>query len=347
MEITLTRITSKPEKSDFKQFAVASFFANSPHLVGAFELISRLLRLLDNPGADCEEMAETIHADARLTEILVQRANSGSYAGFCRAASLSEAIMRLGMRKVHRLAMEAVTLRALTLSPFGLHARSLMRHSFVTATAAEVLAHRLTTENPEMVFCAALLHDIGKVVLAGVCGTEYFRLLEECAENNWDVESAEQRAFQTGHSEVAGELLRVCKFSQRISAAVASHHSPNNATNDSERLAALIYAANILAYRIGCGDGCPSYALAPDEFALAIVGLNGDALWDYQDKILEILRCGYDPRVNTAAMPSRSLLNLPRQTRARQGTPDSAFNAAITTDELVSNSTGRWRVVQN
>src|SRR5258706_15536746 len=75
----------------------------------AFELIPRLLVLLDDPEVNSDTLANIIHADAGLTTNVLHAANNAAFAGSCRTESLPQAIIRLGLREIYRLITTIIT----------------------------------------------------------------------------------------------------------------------------------------------------------------------------------------------------------------------------------------------
>src|ERR1044071_7853701 len=279
-------LNSRGEKNKRPVPDIGSLIASFSFLPPAFELVPRLLLLLDDAEANCEDFAEMIRIDPGLTANVLRIAQSALYGGAQRIVSLSEAIMRLAVREVYRLVTEIITSPALKMADgFAFGRVDLWRHSLATAVAAEMLCRQLTNEDAEAVFSAALLHDLGKPLLGRAMGREYFALLKRCAEENRSVHEAEQEEFQLNHAEVAGRLLRSWKFPDSIVAAVAGHHFAT-AANHSEA-SALVYAGNILAYRTGQGNGYPIHAGSPDPAILAVIGLDEEALWKFEDEVSE------------------------------------------------------------
>jgi putative nucleotidyltransferase with HDIG domain len=291
MDLQLTRrIVPAAMKRDFKPLPLDSVITELRHLPAAFELVPQLLSLLDDPDADCDAMAEIIRIDPGLTANVFRIANSARWGAAGKAASLSEAILRLGMREVYRLVIEIVTSPALKKDDaFYFGPVDLWRHSLATAVAAQELARHRTNENPEFVFTAALLHDIGKTLLGRVAGEEYSELLQTCAETNASVLAAEREAFQTDHTEVAGRLLRAWRIPERIVSAVAGHHLPAKVREENRALAALIHVGNAVAYRINQGNGFPSYALSLDTTAMTLINVEMGDLDGFEQEIVEIL----------------------------------------------------------
>jgi hypothetical protein len=71
--------------------------------------------------------------------------------------------------------------------------------------------------------------------------------------------------------------------------AVVGHHWPVKVREENRALAALIYAGNVMAYRIDQGNGFPDYATMPDQTALAVVGLEKQDLCGFEEEIVEML----------------------------------------------------------
>src|SRR4051812_20198452 len=160
-----------------------------------------MMSLLDNPESDCNDLAELIRIDPSLTAAVFRVSNSARFASHGAAHSLSQAIVRLGFREVFRVILGIVTAPAFKDPDASLFGRvDLWRHSLATAVAAQVLAERLTQQDPEIAFSAGLLHDIGKSILLRVARDQYVELLEKCADNNRSVRFAEWELFGTDHS---------------------------------------------------------------------------------------------------------------------------------------------------
>jgi putative nucleotidyltransferase with HDIG domain len=276
---------------DLRLKAADAIIASSTFLPATFELLPRLLLLLEEPEPDFERLGELIRIDPALTADILRLSNSAIVGGARRNESLSEAMSRLGLREVYRIVTEIVTaplFKSVAAAPY--QPIDLWRHSLATAVASQVLARHLTPEDPEVAFTAGLLHDIGKSLFSRVARADYQQLLQLCADQNMDVYAAELDEFGVDHAHIGARLLRAWKFSERIAAAIEAHHAPLEAKRGYGELAAIIYAANILAYRIGEGNGYPSYMASPDENVLAAIQLSPADLAAYEDEVAEMLR---------------------------------------------------------
>src|SRR4051812_35941180 len=149
----------------------------------AFQIVPKLLLLLDDPEANSEQLAELIRVDPGLTAEVLRVCNSAFYTGEYRAETLNEGVMRIGLREVYRIVMKVIASPVLgePQKGYGREQGNLWNHSLATATAAEIFS-RGKGDHPEVAFTAALLHDIGKLVVNQALDGDYSRLIKEAKE---------------------------------------------------------------------------------------------------------------------------------------------------------------------
>jgi putative nucleotidyltransferase with HDIG domain len=278
-------------ETDLRLKAVEAIIASPNLLPATFELMPRLLLVFEDPEPDFERVGELIRIDPSLTADILRISNSALMGGARRTESVNEAISRVGLREVFRIVMEILTsplFKSVAAAPY--QRIDLWRHSLATAVASQVLARHVTGEDPEVAFTAGLLHDIGKALFSRAARADYLQLLQLCADQNMAVFETEREEFGANHAQIGARLLRSWKFSDRIAAAIEGHHAPLEAKRDHAQLAAIIYAGNILAYRIEEGNGCPGYVVNPDEDALASIDLRPTDLSGYEDEVRVMLQ---------------------------------------------------------
>jgi HD-like signal output (HDOD) protein len=119
-------------------------------------------------------------------------------------------------------------------------------------------------------------------------------ILDACEPANRPHFRAEQQAYETNHATIGSMLLKRWRFPENIVAAVKFHHDPINAPDDSQRLASLVFAANIIAYRLGLGSGHPDYVIHPDPAFLQPLGLQPGDLAEYEHEVQTAFRRDQD-----------------------------------------------------
>ncbi|HEV8542159.1 MAG TPA: HDOD domain-containing protein [Verrucomicrobiae bacterium] len=256
----------------------------------AFELIPRLLVLLQDPEGNSESLADAIRLDAGLTADVLHISNTVFFASNRRIETLQEAIMRLGLREIYQIVTKVIASPLLGDSgQTGFQRFDLWRHSLACAVAAKILANDTGASDPEVAFTAGLLHDVGKVVLTHALGAEYIKLADETRAANAAFFEAEKRVLKVTHPDVGARLLQRWKFPESIVSAVEFHHAPTAPSNRQKGLAALIYLANVLAHRAIPQNTCPEYVALPQPAFLRLINVSPDALDRYQAEITEAL----------------------------------------------------------
>ena len=131
----------------------------------SFDTVTRLIGALEDPDIGLAQIAALITVDPLLSARVLALANSAAYnpAGDT-VQQLQKAIERLGVENVRVVAL-AVATRQMMLAheaaAFRELADRIWTHSLHTASAAYVLARKLTRQHPDEALLAGLLHNIG------------------------------------------------------------------------------------------------------------------------------------------------------------------------------------------
>ncbi len=215
-------------------------------------VIGRILSTAADPEASALDLGKHIAADQSLTATLLRLVNSAYYGLYRQVDNIAEAIVMLGFLEVRNLALTATAFRTLgdPLSEFD--RRQLWAHALGAALAAERCA-ALARVKVSGVFEAALLHDIGKVVLDVLYPTAYAEVMQMAREENRFVREVEQETFGLDHAAAGAILADHWNLPPDVAAAIARHHGPLDTTTDSP-LPPLTMLANYTAYEAGLGE---------------------------------------------------------------------------------------------
>lgn len=238
-----------------------------------FQIVPKLLLLLDDPESNSEELAELIRVDPGLTTEVLRVCNSAFYSGGFRAETLSEAVMRIGLNTVYEVIMKVIASPVLSEPEknYGAEQINLWNHSLAVATAAEIIA-RDRGDHSEIAFTAGLLHDIGKLVVNKALDGDYSSILKEAEAKQQPLHTIEKGIFNMDHADAGSILLNRWNLPQNIVLSIRYHHKPANA-GESARLASIVHLANYLAFTIGQGSGYQSYPRFVDPKALSALRL--------------------------------------------------------------------------
>jgi len=140
-----------------------------------------------------------------------------------------------------------------TVPGYDLPPGEMWRHSIAVSVAAEGLIKELNTPKADEIFTAALLHDVGKLVL-GEFVKDDIEKIEKIASKNVSFEVAEQIALGTDHAEIGAKILETWGLPAGIVSAVRWHHNPD-AADETSTLIDIVHVANVLCLMIGIGVG--------------------------------------------------------------------------------------------
>jgi len=127
-----------------------------------------LQTLLRDENADLSRIESAIAKDPALVVQVLRLANSALYAGLNEITTVRQALMRLGARRVSRLATAAAQLSLYRSNDALLagYMTDLWLHAYACALGASWLAEKSAhTHLTEAAFLAGLLHDIGKLLI--------------------------------------------------------------------------------------------------------------------------------------------------------------------------------------
>lgn len=192
--------------------------------------VTALATQISREDFDIEEVVSTISFDPALTIRLLRAANSAASATREPIGTARAAVVRLGPGAVLSLAM-ASAVRSEMVRPIEAYRYTegqLWRHSVACAVVAETASRFCEVSLPPETFTAALLHDIGKLVMSRSLDEETVRFMKRAREEGGLTPlEAEIETFGVHHGEVGSVLTEYWELPASIGAAIHHHHDPN------------------------------------------------------------------------------------------------------------------------
>ena len=227
-------------------------------------VLKRLSVIIEKPQVSLNEITAFVSQDPALTTKILKMVNSAIYGFPGRISSVSHAIMLLGLNVVKGLLLGVSVFEVMQKAMGGLR-----EHSLACAVTARILAQRKGLKEPESVSVAALLHDIGKVILALEFPKEYQAVLTEAQQKGITVYEAERTIFSESHAMVGFWLSEKWRFPNSLTEVIAKHHNPQMAQYAPIETA-IVHISDILvrAKSIGFAGGTYIPAVNPDAFDL-------------------------------------------------------------------------------
>jgi putative nucleotidyltransferase with HDIG domain len=166
----------------------------------------------------------------------------------------------------------ASTLMDRAVPGYDLPPGELWRHSLAVSVAAEGLVHELELGAGEEIFTAALLHDVGKIVL-GQFLQEGYDKVKLALDQGLSFLAAESIALGTTHAEIGARVLWKWALPEAMIRTVRWHHAPDEA-GPPDTMLDIVHVANMLCLMIGIGVGREGLHHLPSPVVTRRLGLS-------------------------------------------------------------------------
>ena len=216
----------------------------------------RMKQVAYNPDSSLIELVDIIKYDQGMTANILRICNSSYFGLKKRIVSIKQAVAYLGVEKVACLVMMGSSAGNFkkAQSGYDLDEGELWRYSVSSALIAQDLAEKLNPNNISLIFTAALLKDIGKVILHDYVRDSFKEIIEAVQKKGLAFMDAEKEIIGIDHAEVGARVAERWRFDPEMVNIIRYHHSPNKADRDNRSLP-IIYLADSICMMIGIGVG--------------------------------------------------------------------------------------------
>ena len=260
---------------------------------------SRVLALLEQEEPDIRKLRGEIESDPALAGRLMRVANSAAFRPVHPYGTLDEVVMRLGTKTVGEI-VGAVAMVELFDDATGL-GEQVRDHCAAVAAIARTLGAEWRRGGIAQLFLAALMHDVGKLLLLQT-GEMAYETMDPAAFDEPDtLHIHERRVSGFDHAVLGAHVLERWHFPRDLARTVAWHHTPGRAYEaggDVGLSVALVRMADKLEYQMGRD------AELDPEFVEALSQQGEAAYADYSAALLNALW----PKLQTAREEVRGAL---------------------------------------
>lgn len=135
-------------------------------LVTLPDVYLRINRLVEDPESSTADIAQAISQDASFTLRLLRLANSAMYHFPSSVDTVAKAVAIIGTAQIRNLALSMSVAKSFSGLPNDrVSMANFWRHSLLCALAARHLAKAARRCDPDALFTAGLLHDIGELII--------------------------------------------------------------------------------------------------------------------------------------------------------------------------------------
>lgn len=235
----------------------------------------KVLSLAADADGSVADMIELVQHDPAITANLLRICNSAHMGLAVKIDSVQQAVTMLGMQRVFELVLSQNLAGHLTKAQEGyqMEKGDLWKQSVAAAMVARLLAERRDIYPLQAVYTAALLKDIGKVVLHEYVAGSLEKIQAMVTFKECSFIEAEQACIGMNHATLGGIVAREWNFSPHMVYMIENHHLGNSEARNDPATATL-YLADMVAMMVGTCTGIdrlayPTYEEIFDDFFLA------------------------------------------------------------------------------
>jgi HD-like signal output (HDOD) protein/ActR/RegA family two-component response regulator len=220
--------------------------AGTGRLPSVPRLYTELTAMMADPDTTLADVERLVEQDAAMAAKVLQLANSAYFGRSRPVDDVGQAIGYLGLNalKALTLSVEAMAAFAPARRIDGFSIERLQRHS---ALVARITRRLLGREHADGAVAAALIHEVGLLVLASREPDYLAEALAQAEAEGRPLAEVERELRGFTHAEVGAHVLGLWGLPHAIVEAVAYHHDPAAAHDPQLDAVTAVHVANVLA----------------------------------------------------------------------------------------------------
>lgn len=222
-----------------------------------------LTKALGDADVSLDQVAKIVEQDVAVAAKLLQLVNSAFFGLSREVTNVRMAVSYLGVDVLKSLVLTIGVFRSFE-DASAVHGFSVDRfqgHAYLTAKIASALP--TPAHLKDMTSLAALLHDVGKLVLAARMPAHFARVLGVAGQQGRPVYEVEQDLMGVTHAEIGAYLLGLWGLPWPVVEAVAHHHVPGRVPEQGLDALAAVHLANVLALECGAPVSAEDHRATP------------------------------------------------------------------------------------
>ncbi len=219
-------------------------------------VIQRAVQLIEDPRSSAQDLVDVLQFDPSITANVLKLCNSAYFGLRREVSSLREALVMVGFDQLMEIILSQESARFLQdpCKGYDLGQADLWKHSVACALLSRIISKRLNRKASLTLFTAALLHDMGKMMLGHSVQDYFGQIRNLTGEGKLSFTEAEKEILGIDHAELGGKVAEKWKFPKSIISAVRHHHTPSQVSEERE-IVELIYLCDVVAMITGIGGG--------------------------------------------------------------------------------------------
>ncbi|MEX2481158.1 MAG: HDOD domain-containing protein [Gammaproteobacteria bacterium] len=209
---------------------VYDLVSDSEALVSPPDVCLRVNQLAADEASSIDAVAAVIVRDPNLTARMLKIANSAYYGAVSRVDTVARAATLLGMAEIQKLVCTLCAVENFSrLSSTVTNMNTFWRHAVYTGFLAQALARRAHVLQPERLFVAGILHDLGTLLINRRFPEVAERTISDALGDEDRLYALEGQELGFDHAQLGGLMLAGWHLPPALVDTVRWHHQPHRA----------------------------------------------------------------------------------------------------------------------
>jgi putative nucleotidyltransferase with HDIG domain len=223
---------------------------------------TQILILTEDQNSSLADIAALVLHDPAITANVLRMCNSPYFGLARKVVSVHDAITLLGLDRI----VELVLMDSLSDNfvdedkGYGLGEGELWRHAVLSAHVAKILAnYNGISPNKHIVFTAALVKDIGKLILGRYVAFALEKINILVDSRGYSFNEAEKEVIGMSHEELGALMANKWQFGEKLAYIIQNHHLSDESARGKPETT-LVYLADIVCMMMGMSSGVDGLA---------------------------------------------------------------------------------------
>ena len=219
--------------------------------------ILKVHEMLHDDDYSVAEMVNLIKYDQAMAVNIMKMSNSAYFGQRQRIGTLRDAVVYLGKNNLIRIVQTAGVSRFFKREGRGYveKANELWEHSVAVALMSQILSQKVMKHADEKLYLAALIHDVGKMVMGEFVFESIEKISRMVATGGYSFLEAEEAVVGINHAALSGKIAERWNFPEEIIDALSYHHRPDFMEKNNNVIMWLVYLADQVCMIAGFTGG--------------------------------------------------------------------------------------------